>query len=76
MSLTCEENYLVENKENNQFKQKSAKQHEEHQYLSQIRHIIQYGNEKRDRTGVGTKSVFGTQHRYSLRNSNNLILMK
>lgn len=43
---------------------------EEKQYLDQIRKIIQEGNEKGDRTGVGTKSVFGCQMRYKLSNSN------
>lgn len=41
--------------------------HEEHQYLDQIRHIIDKGTRKEDRTGVGTISVFGTQARYSLK---------
>lgn len=55
----------MENKEN-----EIVKRHEEYQYLDQIRHILANGNEKMDRTKVGTKSVFGHQSRYSLRNSN------
>lgn len=43
--------------------------HEEYQYLDLIRHIIDNGVDKADRTEVGTKSVFGTQSRYSLRNN-------
>ncbi|AAC95595.1 thymidylate synthase [Ateline gammaherpesvirus 3] len=40
--------------------------HAEHQYLSQVKHILNCGNFKHDRTGVGTLSVFGMQSRYSL----------
>jgi len=41
--------------------------HDEHQYLDLIRHIMDCGHKKSDRTGTGTVSVFGTQSRYSLR---------
>lgn len=37
------------------------------QYLQQVRHILQHGHRKDDRTGTGTISVFGMQARYSLR---------
>jgi thymidylate synthase len=43
--------------------------HEEHQYLDQIRHVINHGKIRLDRTGVGTKSVFGFFSRYSLRDN-------
>jgi hypothetical protein len=42
--------------------------HEEHQYLSLVRDVIQNGVVKADRTGVGTRSKFGCQMRFSLRN--------
>lgn len=56
----------TENKEN---EMKPYKRHEEYQYLDQIRHVIQNGSTKPDRTGVGIKTVFGFMSRYSLRNS-------
>ncbi|XP_014669527.1 PREDICTED: thymidylate synthase-like [Priapulus caudatus] len=44
------------------------KHSDEHQYLDMIRHIIEHGQKKCDRTGTGTLSMFGTQSRYNLRN--------
>ncbi len=37
------------------------------QYLELVRHILDHGERKDDRTGTGTLSVFGHQSRYDLR---------
>ena len=43
-----------------------APRHWEWQYLALMRHIWEDGDERVDRTGVGTRSVFGAQIRFDL----------
>nr|XP_036221027.1 thymidylate synthase isoform X2 [Bactrocera oleae] len=49
---------------------------DEQQYLDLIKRIITNGVDRSDRTGVGTKSVFGAQMRFDLRNSFPLLTTK
>lgn len=50
--------------------------HEEYQYLSAIREIIEKGVPMSDRTGVGTRSMFGKQMRFHLQKSFPLLTTK
>ncbi len=48
------------------FQTDSSDRHPEWQYLDLMRHIWEHGSERRDRTGVGTRSVFGAMLRFDL----------
>ena len=42
--------------------------HPEHQYLDIVRHLLEKGDRRIDRTGVGTLSMFGAMLRFDLSN--------
>jgi len=46
------------------------------QYLDLVNHIFEHGDKKKDRTGVGTISVFGYQSKYDLREGFPLLTTK
>ncbi len=45
-------------------------------YLNLIEHVLKHGEEKTDRTGTGTKSVFGHQMRFNIEKSFPLLTTK
>jgi thymidylate synthase len=46
------------------------------QYLELLRHVFEHGRPKADRTGTGTRSVFGAQARFALRDRFPLLTTK
>jgi thymidylate synthase len=46
------------------------------QYLDLIRHVVEHGEERQDRTGTGTLGIFGTQTKYDLRDGFPLLTTK
>lgn len=50
--------------------------HADEQYLSLVREVLENGEKKEDRTGVGTISIFGAQRKYDLRKGFPLLTTK
>lgn len=50
----------------------AAERHEEYQYLELVEQILRKADTRKDRTGTGTLSLFGTQSRYSLHDGKNM----
>lgn len=48
---------------------RKEKEHEEYKYLHLLQDILDKGTVKTDRTGVGTKSIYGTQLKFDLSKS-------
>jgi thymidylate synthase len=46
------------------------------QYLDLLSHVLNFGTDRADRTGTGTRSIFGTQTRYDLQDGFPLLTTK
>jgi len=55
---------------------RELQRHEEYQYLHLLEDIMENGIQKGDRTGVGTKSIFGTQLKFDLQKGFPLLTTK
>ena len=64
-------NEIAQNKDEEKLlrRYRQTKQHEEYQYLHLLEDIMENGSDSDDRTGVGTRKIFGTQLKFSLRDS-------
>jgi thymidylate synthase len=54
----------------------NTREHQEYKYLDLAKDILENGNERMDRTGTGTVSLFGTQLRFDISNSFPLLTTK
>lgn len=61
--------YLTDSEYQHIINLRKEKEHEEYKYLNLMQRILDEGVEKSDRTGVGTKSIFGTQLQFDLSQS-------
>ncbi|XP_011183408.1 thymidylate synthase [Zeugodacus cucurbitae] len=68
--------YKMNSDSNKQEPRSSELNLDEQQYLDLIQKIIANGVNRPDRTGVGTRSIFGAQMRFDLRNSFPLLTTK
>jgi thymidylate synthase len=55
---------------------REVQRHEEYQYLHLLEDIMEDGIQKDDRTGIGTKSIFGTQLKFDLQKGFPLLTTK
>jgi len=61
--------YLTEEEYQHMIDRRNEVGHEEYKYLNLMQHILDNGIEKSDRTGTGTKSLFGAQLKFDLSKS-------